>query len=412
MSIFDKPVSQVGTQDLQELLTEQAVENVRLEFKREVPDKDETLKKLSGFANTYGGFTIIGAEANSADGRIIGLPGVEVERSYKQTLVQWCFGGVAPPIEIEVSDPIQTPSGNGKVFYVIYTAESELAPHFLNGRKGVYVRTNEFSARFEPRLATENELRHLLDRRELVRQRRSELIRRAQERFRVFAEKRYDESDSGRKIGSRFALSVIPRFPARQLCEHTQILSLLETTQLDWRGSRFPGTRDLISQHESAISLSPGENFSMLEANVWGLLFYATEIELVRDPHHGIHLYSFVGHLLVFIQHAAKILGEIGYVGPLLLDTRLESMRGVKWFYAGWSNDPTTGPASELDDDITFSIVTTSETLAEKPDRIAMDILRYVFFATNWANAADNLDTFVKKGYKFNSWPVPDKLRV
>jgi hypothetical protein len=36
----------------QKLLAEQAVENIRLEFKRDVPNKHKVLKKLSSFADT------------------------------------------------------------------------------------------------------------------------------------------------------------------------------------------------------------------------------------------------------------------------------------------------------------------------------------------------------------------------
>ena len=50
MSIFGKSVSAVNVDDLQELSAEKAVENVRLEFKSEIPSKDETLKKLSSLA--------------------------------------------------------------------------------------------------------------------------------------------------------------------------------------------------------------------------------------------------------------------------------------------------------------------------------------------------------------------------
>lgn len=66
MSIFSKPLSQLDAVDLQELLTDRAVENARLEFKVQVPTKDDTLKKLSSFANTFGGYMVIGARANSA----------------------------------------------------------------------------------------------------------------------------------------------------------------------------------------------------------------------------------------------------------------------------------------------------------------------------------------------------------
>jgi hypothetical protein len=418
VSIFTKRVSQIGSQDLQELLTEQAVENIRLEFKREVPEKDEILKKLSAFANSYGGYIVIGVEAPSTDGRIAGLPGVDPRRGYKQTLVQWCFGGVAPPLEVEVSDPIPTPSGNGKVCYVLYTPESDHAPHFLNGRKGIYVRTDEFSARFEARLATENELRHLLDRRKLILERRSELLSRARRRFRTFAEARYRELSEGKeRIGCRFDFSLVPRFPARQLCDHARILSLLNTKRIsNWRSVGFPCPRTVfISQHESAIGLSPGSSFSMLEANVWGLLFYASEIEQKRENYSGVHLNHFLGQLLVFIEHACLMLREIAYVGPLIIEMRLESMCGVPWVYFYQGVAPRTGPASELDDEASFSIATTSETLGEKPDRIAMDLIRYVFFAMNWVDAADSdekLEDLVKSGYLYNRRRAPEKLRV
>ena len=90
---------------MQSFCRDAAVENIRLEFKREVPSKDESLKKLSAFANTFGGFIVVGAEANSTDGRLIGFPGVDVQSGHKQTHVQWCFGSVYPPLNVEVSDP-------------------------------------------------------------------------------------------------------------------------------------------------------------------------------------------------------------------------------------------------------------------------------------------------------------------
>lgn len=57
----------------------------------EVPSKDETLKKISSLANTFGGYMVVGARANSADGRLTELPGVDPESGYRQKVVQWCF---------------------------------------------------------------------------------------------------------------------------------------------------------------------------------------------------------------------------------------------------------------------------------------------------------------------------------
>ena len=146
MSIYTKIIDNLTSADLQELLDEHAVENIRLEFKLERPGKDETLKKLSSFANTYGGYLIIGTKARSADGVLIELPGIDQARGFKQQIVQWCYDGASPPIEVFVSPPIPAPSDSTEICYVIYVPESEEAPHFLNSRKGVYIRTDEFGS--------------------------------------------------------------------------------------------------------------------------------------------------------------------------------------------------------------------------------------------------------------------------
>jgi predicted HTH transcriptional regulator len=226
MSLFAKPVANISTDDLQELLVEQAVENIRLEFKRDVPDRDDTLKKLSSFANTFGGLLIVGAEADSKDGRLIALPGVEARASYKQTIVQWCAAGANPPLTVEISEPIPISEGSSRVCYVINTPESDLGPHFLNGRKGVYTRTDEFSNRFEVRLATELELRHLLNRRQLVQERRTRLFQRARERYKTSAAiQPTPEMIGGNFLDSRVELGLGPRFPASPICEHNVLLT-------------------------------------------------------------------------------------------------------------------------------------------------------------------------------------------
>ena len=63
-------MSEFTAPDLAELMRDSAVESVRLEFKSLPPDKEEILKKLSSFANTFGGWLVVGAVANSAGGRL------------------------------------------------------------------------------------------------------------------------------------------------------------------------------------------------------------------------------------------------------------------------------------------------------------------------------------------------------
>jgi hypothetical protein len=417
MSIFSKPVTAVDAADLQELLNERAVENLRLEFKRETPSKDETLKKLTSFANTIGGLVVIVADASS-DGRIVGLPGVELKSGYKQTMVQWCFDGASPPLDVDVSDAIAVPSG--RVCYVIGVRESELAPHFLNGRKGVYVRTNEFSSRYDAQLANDNELRHLAQRRQIIRERRVSLIQRSRERFDTFVKQKYGEL--GRRkdgIGARFDLSIGPRFPVQPLCEHDRLLSVVHATHIPWRQVGFPRStgEGFISQHESVIGLRPGSSFSIIEANTWGVLFYASEVEFEPPPQakdvQGIHSFHFVGQLLVFLEHARLVLTALGYAGPLAVELRLEAIRGVPWI-TFQDQMAFTGPASHLDDTATLSVESTAEELIHRRDALAMSLLRYTFYATNLTDAVSDggLKAYVVSGYEYNSWGTPSKLQV
>jgi hypothetical protein len=427
MSIFTKPLMQIATADLQELVQEQAVENLRLEFKLEVPDKDEMLKKLSAFANTFGGLMVIGARASSKDGRITELSGVDKISGLRQKVVDWCFKGVSPPLEVDVSDPIPTPSGNGKFIYVVKLGESDVAPHFLNGRNGVWVRTNEFSGRFEQKLADEIELRHLFDRRKLILERRAALLRRARNRYEALADKtNMDLAGNRTKLGSRMEFAVVPRFPVHPLCKQEDLQSLVSKCALIWRQVKFPKIENgIISQHESALVLHAAhEDYSIFEADVWGLIFYGTRIDenrqyLLTGAEDGtgiraIHLRQFVGYVLVFVANAAKILQALNYSGPIHIEVGLKSIRDIGWLrFVGRVESER--PGSELDDEVAFTIPVSSSELNSRPDGIAMDVLRYALFSVDSSDLVDTqqaLEQVIRDGYGFNFWKAPAVLRT
>jgi Putative DNA-binding domain len=406
MSIFEKPVSAISAGDLQELLTERAVENVRLEFKSEIPDKDETLKKLSSFANTFGGYLVVGAKASSKDGRIEDLRGVQPRPNYKQTITQWCFEGANPPLTAELSDAVEI--SDGKVAHVIHVPESDVAPHFLNGRKGVWVRTDEFSSNFQPRLATENELRGLLNRREAIERRRAQLLHRAGERFVRHAANMLAEP--------QLSLGVVPRFPSRPLCAAENLTDMVVQSETYWRSERFPASirsGGLITQHESVIVLNPARRKpSMFEANVWGLLFYGTPIEAKHgDGSVGIHVGEFAGTVLAILRHAAILMKAFGYLGALAFEANLRSVRGAKWLRPSIGGlEPRDG--SVLDDSIHFSVEATADALMLDPDEIAASILRVAFFSMGWPQAVSspaNIQDVLAAGYLYNGWSISEK---
>jgi hypothetical protein len=237
-----------------------------------------------------------------------------------------------------------------------------------------------------------------------VNERRFALIERARRRFATLVTRQLKE----KKIGSRFDLAIIPRFPAQQICDHLSLNSVVQKEQIAWRQILFPRFNSRpISQHESTIVANPGHSvFSMIEANVWGLLFYATEISRETSGGlNGIHLNHFLGHLLVFLQHAAQLISKFGYVGPLLVQMRMESICGVSWLY--FNEMTRQAPGSELDDDVTFDLLITTDELQQNRDEVAKNLLKYVFFALNWPDAVssdDMLNLLIRRGYEYNMW--------
>jgi hypothetical protein len=136
------------------------------------------------------------------------------------------------------------------------------------------------------------------------------------------------------------------------------------------------------------------------------MLFYCAQIEQERNEGWGIHRNQFVARILLFTKHAAKLLVAMGYSGPVLIEIAMTSILGVPWFYdaGGWL-EPKQG--AELDDGFTFSIDTTVESLNDGLDDVAMEILRRVFFAVDWADLIskpEKLKDLVLTGYRYNGW--------
>lgn len=417
MSIFNKDIDRITTEDLADLLAEAAVENVRLEFKREVPAKDETLKKLSSFANTYGGLVIVGAAADSSDGKLVALPGVEVVNGYKQRLVQWCYEGIWPLLEPFVSGPIPSPVDTAKVCYVVSVPESLEAPHFLNGRKGAWIRTNEFSQRFDHHLAKYDELEHLRARRILLVERREQTIERAFLRFQTYLSSAHSSTTSSPNgpSESTMCLVVSPLLPGRQLASQKELENKVVSVRCRWRDVGYPSVSRKVTQKESVLLLNPSGEFSLFEATIFGQLFYAFDIVDSDTTLRGaplpqcIHLYQLLGHILVVCQHAGELLTRLGYRGDVILRTRLLGIRNVP-IVRPTDYGRITSAYSPLDDECELELSMDAERLISNRDDEARNLIRMLLFAVNWSNLAGDegaLDQLIVDGYRYNFWEPP-----
>jgi hypothetical protein len=198
MSIYTKQIEDIEYVDLQELVTEKASENTRLEFKQEVPARDDLMKTVSSFTNTYGGHLVIGVKQDK-DARAKSLVGVATRPGFHQQLTQWCYDRLYPPVNPRVSREIVDPTDSTRVLYVILVDQSEDAPHFINGRRGCYIRTDEYSQHFEPRLATYEEISHLAERRAAAVRLREHTLALARARFDTHTRKLQSEKQCSRR---------------------------------------------------------------------------------------------------------------------------------------------------------------------------------------------------------------------
>lgn len=418
MSIFGKQISQIASADLQELFADGAVETIQLEFKAEPPGKDETLKKLSSFANTYGGYLVVGAAADT-NGKLESLSGVDPQSGYKQRIVQWCFDSLAPPVTPFVSDAIRTPGDPAKVCYVVYVPESAETPHFISGRRGCYIRTDEFSQRFEPRLAAYEEIRFLADRRQDAISRRSRLFARSEDRFEAAVRLDY-ASTSGvvGEIGTTLKCAVSPKYPHRALVDQPTLDEIIATRIIGRGATSFPrNEHERVHQHESVVVPNACRGFSMLDATTWGHCYYAVELEQIRRTDEGeqrvVRMVQLAGNLLTFLRHAGEYLEALGYDGSIDVTLKLERMRR-RWFVMperqNYIADPWyRHPSSVYDDAVMASLDTSSDTLLNSVDAVLAELLAIVGFAVNCPEVTDpdTLRHAIASAHQYSQWPVP-----
>ena len=426
MSIYEKQAHQITTADLQELLDGEAVENVRLEFKSQPPGPEMLLKTLSSFANTFGGYLVVGGEAPSDDGRLQGLPGVDPILNYRQSVVQRCAAGITPLIQPFVSDAIPAPGNPEKVCYVVYVPESDATPHFVNNRKGAFVRTDEHRKKFEPQLATADELLHLFDRRRLATDQRNTLVARSAARFAqlltgeyaTWRNERHSKDSFPHNGGATFRVGIAPTFPTAPVCETASLRNLLFEKRVRWRSSGFPLITDTVSQHESLLAVHAGDEFSLLEVNTWGLVSYAGMVEERWSPaggggqYGGIHMWGLFGRTLVFLDYARQMYEAVGYEGALTAHVALDHVRAVPLLMFLHSH-PEEVAKSRVDDAVTLEIALSTDRLRADRDGVGVELLRAVLFALGWAEAANDEHrekityTLLEAAYKYNLWGTP-----
>ncbi len=409
LSIFTKQIHQITYEDIHELLVEGVEENIRLEFKRDYPGKSNLLKKLSAFANTYGGYLILGVEEDGK-GKIKSLPGIPKINRLDQTIVQWCFEEIYPPIIPSVSPPIPHPKRKDRYFYVIYIEQSQQTPHILNkSRKGLYVRTDEYSQKFLTRLAKFDELEFLINKRKKAEELSNSLIHRARLRLSTHKRIKYQEHHG---TDALLHLCLIPLFPQNRMFGPEKLIPFAKESVIKARGGNFPDLCDekLHSQFESIISENPGIGYySYFEINIYNMLFYVCDITReYKTDHttmHVIPLKVLMAEIILFLEYAKKFYSKSGFNGMLKFIIRLENIYRQKIRVEGEKIQKSriSYIDNQMEMDRTFSIMKLS-----RHKEIALDVFKELCFSLGYKKIyelpEERIDRFFKDGLNYLGW--------
>lgn len=117
-------------------------ESTTLEFKRKISNNEKIAKELVAFANTKGGYLLIGVDD---DGKIVG---VESEKSTIDLIERICEFSISPPL----TPQIEVVSVSGKDVIVVYICRSDVKPHIViheedeqDSPNNAYIRVGEKS---------------------------------------------------------------------------------------------------------------------------------------------------------------------------------------------------------------------------------------------------------------------------
>jgi predicted HTH transcriptional regulator len=98
-------------------------ESDRHDFKFNLPDADNLTKLCCAFANSHGGFVVVGVKNRSGHFLIEGIdPDVEIAKKFSDKL------NVEPSVQFSGPRHIEVP-GTSKVLYVFHVPQSSLRPH-------------------------------------------------------------------------------------------------------------------------------------------------------------------------------------------------------------------------------------------------------------------------------------------
>lgn len=261
--MFTKPVTDLKLSDVESFCKTYG-ENVRVEYKQEIP-KGDIPKTISAFANTLGGILILGVKTGENNRAIFPIEGMKKEGGIEDRITASSLQGIYPAVIPEVK-VIDVPNTNNKMVVVVKVHESIEAPHAIQNSTRVYIRTGSQSRPYE--LAEIDRIQYMLKRRQKPLERKQQIVSAAENRYVLYRE--LQKQTTPRLPTLQIAVSVA--FPYQPVISFEQLDRFVRN--IPQRDPVELLTNYVKRVHEGICYLPPWrDRFKYLEINQYGLIF-------------------------------------------------------------------------------------------------------------------------------------------
>lgn len=379
-SIFGKPLQDVTFADVISFCDHQIAEGLNLDYKRDLSSLPKVVKALVSFANTNGGWIIVGVD-DEDDKPNLPAVGMDFEDNFIQKVNNSIISTVSP-IVLPFYQICLSKDGK-KAFLIAYMPQSSSTPHWMSyGGKNILFTRVADRARGEDweKYATSYEWEMLRDRRQASVGLRNELAELMQDIFEARADHQNDEDDTAQESSGQLSEIIryatappTPYFSGRHF-DGTQIITLLpefpqepvtDTATIQHTILHEPISNGLSDHRHQTPDARGGDDAPIYQcgasthhkdertghhyffgSDIYGNIMNVDPIERRRKYNQGQEEHTFVeiSHIVTCIdgvlRFAQKYYSKIGVVGNLLLRVEFEGEKNCVLFKTNANSFP------------------------------------------------------------------------
>ncbi|OGZ32447.1 MAG: hypothetical protein A2V69_02405 [Candidatus Portnoybacteria bacterium RBG_13_40_8] len=418
--IFTKPINELKLEDIQAFCEKGIKEGFNLDYKEAFPK--DLAKIISAFANTSGGVVIIGIEEDDEGKPKLPIKGASFERGLDLKVINIILENISPPIFPEIGIIAFNDNDEEKAIIVIRVQQSHEAPHAIDNKKLIYIRTDNRNKQEE--IATLEQIEWLLNKRKKSEELREQIyeiaIKRLQSLYKNgFLEEGYKDIPVPKGQG---IISISPLFPKEPLIGVGELKNLCNDSKLwihDYFGAlgSFPSfNREPITTQQSVVSYKlsvrdGGCRPYYYEFNTLGLFLFQeifgwesekndSDLKPEKNAEHTIWFYNIIAHLDLFLEVAERFYDKIGIWGLLKIKFILNDIFKLQvkkpqseWF---WSDNVHISHQDTLE---IIKIITLQE-FKENRLSILKDMIKEISLAFNYDFGDERIEKYLKENHR------------